>query len=269
MPTIINPPEPPVPQNYIKFVDCTLVGGSIVAAPTLPVFKVTVNMPADITEAVVKIRNDVDDILCTTTPNLTATVFTIYPDIGLKNLTNYELFIDGFKSADGHYTQKEPFTFKFTTVAGYPKIQPEKDVTITENSIVEVVPDGSSEGIAKVVITVDIPMQEEKTIDVIDNGVYEIIPDEGYTAIERVVVNVDGGAVSLYAYDGDNGITFYFTREVTESGEYTVIPDPAMTTRKPIREYQVNVNEEEDIIELIYTGSSIYLERNRTKDILR
>ena len=217
-------PTPPEPETYIKVLSCDLIAGSLVAAPILPVFKLKTNMPSYSDDVVGTIINTetLEEISCTVTPDLTGTVFNISSNKSLERTTNYKLRVVGLKSKAGDYPLENPFELNFTTLSGDPKIQDEKEVTITANGTEEVLPDGESEGIAKVIVHTEIPLEEIITREYDANGTYQITPSDGYTAIfgANVVINIplqDEKNISL-----------------TNNGEYEIVPDDENTAMKKV-----------------------------------
>ena len=192
-PTIKYDPTPgpgPSPEIYVKVVFCDLVAGSLITAPLEPVFKMRLNMPVVLDTAEFKVVNkDVieDDILCTTTIDMTNTLLNIAPNKSLDTHTNYMLKVTGLKSKVGDYELQEPFTCNFTTVGADPRIQESKDVEITSNGDFLVEPDDDYLAIGKVNVTVDVqPPLQEKTVSA--NG--DVIPDSEFYGLSKVTVNL-------------------------------------------------------------------------------
>ena len=377
-PYIVGPePVPPEPEIYIRVLSCDLIVGSLTAAPILPVFKLKTNMPS-VEEGVIAVVTDEsgEEISCDITPDMTDTVFTIATNKALERSSNYKLTVTGLKSKVGDYPLENPFVLNFITAAGDPKIQDEKEVTIVANGTEEVLPDGESEGIAKVIVHTEIPLEQNVTREYEHNGVYNITPSDGFTAITNaeVIVNVPleasksvtisengisavvptdgfdglqevvietaipletdksetitengtvtilptdgftamtklevvtaipleeevsatvstdgdvtltpsdgytamktavvhvntGGTKALFAYDGDNNLTFYLTKVIGSTGDYTVLPDPAESAYEGFDTYHIiKVGAE---IQITYKGADVMLTRNASKDIMR
>lgn len=86
------------------------------------------------------------------------------------------------------------------------KEEQEKTATITENGMVEVLPDENM-ALSKVTVDVNVPSKEEqeKTITITENGTTEILPDENKALSKvTVVTDVEGGGGALL----DNTVTF-------------------------------------------------------------
>ena len=239
MPIVKYDGNTPEPQVYVQVVSCDLIAGSLITTPLEPIFKMRVNMPITVEDTHITVINKdtvEDDIICSFTVDMTQTVLNISPNVGLNLNTNYQLKVEGLKSKIGDYELKEPYVLNFITRAGDPKIQPEKDITIVENGNIEVLPDGESEGIAKVNIHTEIPLEEEKSVSYTEPGDYEITPSLEYTAVKKINVNVDiSGKIES---EREVTITENGVSEIEPESEYLGLSKVKINTEIPLEDSQ-------------------------------
>jgi hypothetical protein len=89
MPTIHYDGPTPDLQTYVQVISCDLTAGSVVSAPVNPQFRMTVNVPVDVTNATAVLTFDnegtPDTVDCAIRADTTKTVLTIYPLFELRN----------------------------------------------------------------------------------------------------------------------------------------------------------------------------------------
>lgn len=144
-------------------------------------------------------------------------------------------------------------------------IQDSVSETITQNGTTVITPSAGYDGMASAEITVDIPLEDKDVI--INSGTTVITPSSGYEGLSQVTVTIPSmEGIALFAYDSDSERTFYVSRMINASGNYTIIADPETVGIQSFMQYEVTVDAE---IHFNWRGTEQYLERNASKDILR
>ncbi len=116
---------------------------------------------------------------------------------------------------NGTYTSAAGQAYSPVTVRveGDVEVEDNKPVSISENGTVVINPTSGKDAMAKVTATVNVtPVLETKTIT--ENGTYT--PSSGKDGFGEVTVNVsggEGGVVTLYAFEGGEGVVFLTTLE--------------------------------------------------------
>ena len=149
----------------------------------------------------------------------------------------------------------------------------DKEITIVTNGD-SIVKADTGRLLNEVLIHTNVPLhniQNNKSVNIMNNTTSPIVvnPDSGYDCLKKVeiTVNVPAASISLYAYTGTNtGLTFYSTKEITETGIYKILPRNEGGSFVDFADYDISVS---TLITFEYDGSTEILTRNSANDIRR
>ena len=222
-PYITDAPEPPEPQTvYVRITDVSLQVGSLDSVPTTPVFKIHTSLPV-MPNGIVTVSDGTESIECLCNYDSSYTVITATPEKRLEYEKEYTLTIDGYGCRFGDYVMEKPYNVNFVTAMSTTYIEENKEVTVTENGVTEIVPDAGYDGIGKVTLTTALPLQNEKSVLLDTNQEIVIEPDDDNIAMKSVRVKVE------LPVEEDKEVTFI------ENGDFLVEPDDEFRALKNVK----------------------------------
>jgi len=286
VPDVPVPPSPEYPDVTVTEIKLQSGSVAEAPINPIFIAKVNVPVIPDSGSCVVR-RIDNDSLIpCSVSVDSSGTVLTVSCNEELGTNLSYKFEVDGYKGINGvsEMKQKAEMDFRTTSkgrvqeekdvtvedngnyeivpdtgysslgkvnlivdVAASPDIQPDKEITFTENDVVlEIRADSPYNAMRKVIASVSIPMEEDKNVEITSNGTFVIEPETGNAGMKKVTATVD---VPSGKPEQSKEVI------ITENTVTTVVPDSGKT----LSEVKVTTNIPAPFIE---TGKEVTITSN-------
>lgn len=228
-PYVPGAPTPTPAEKFVKVMSASVVGGSLAAAPLLPVFKLKLNVPVLMASASADIADEDGGVNSAILElDSTKTVLTITAGLEINPNKRCFLALSGLVAEVGGYGMEGEYKLDFKTTSVKP-IKPMESVSFDAN------------------------------------GVYVVETPAGYGSMKNVEVTVAvPDDIALYGYLGDvSAKNFWTTRLIAESGIYKILPQGGDFIQSEV------AVDDEGKITFLYEGETETLARYVSGDITR